>query len=265
MYSISTRSFFAMLAAVMLLTGCGTLGSVFTRETEPKNMTVEQLYRRAKEAMNGQNFTEAVKLYETLESRFPYGLQAQQAILDTAYAQYRLGERTLAVAAADRFIKQYPSNDGADYAYYIKGLANFIEDLGLLSFIASQDLSERDQKSARDSYATFKLLTEKFPNSKYAQDAVLRMRYLVNALSRNEMHVARYYFNRGAYQAAINRAQASLTNFPNTPANEEALLIIVQSQRALGNTQVAADTARIFTSTYKKPAETERTAWWKFW
>jgi outer membrane protein assembly factor BamD len=254
-----------MVAASMLLAGCGWFGDLFTRETEPKNMTVEQLYRRAKDALNAQNFAEAIKFYETLESRFPYGVQAQQGILDTAYAQYRLGERTQSVASADRYIKQFPSGEGTDYAYYIKGLANFIEDLGLLSFVATQDLSERDQKSAKESYATFKLLTEKFPTSKYANDAKLRMRYLVNALSQNEAHIARYYFNRSAYQAAINRAQSSLTNFPNTPANEEALAIIVQSHRALGNTQVAADTERIFQTTYKKNPVPERGAWWKFW
>jgi outer membrane protein assembly factor BamD len=261
----TTRLFLAMVAATTLLSGCGWFGDIFTRETEPKNMTVEQLYRRAKDSMEAKSYAEAIKLYETLESRFPYGVQAQQAILDTAYAQYKLGERALAASAADRYIKQFPSGDGTDYAYYIKGLANFIEDLGLLSFIATQDLSERDQKSARESYATFKLLTDKFPKSKYTADAQLRMRYLVNALSRNETHVARYYYNRGAYQAAINRAQASITNFPNTPANEEALQIIVQSQKAMGNTALATDTERVFRSTYNKSAEPQREAWWKFW
>jgi outer membrane protein assembly factor BamD len=254
-----------MLVATLLLPGCGTFSDMFTRETEPKNMTVEQLYRRAKEAMSNQNYAEAIKLYETLESRFPYGVQAQQAVLDTAYAHYKLGERPQSVSASERYIKQFPNGEGADYAYYIKGLANFVEDLGLLSFIATQDLSERDQKSARESYATFKLLTEKFPSSKYANDAQLRMRYLVNALSQNESHIARYYFNRGAYQAAINRAQNSLTNFPNTPANEEALAIIVQSQRALGNAQVATDSERVFKATFNKSPELERRSWWKFW
>lgn len=261
----TTRLFIALIAATTLLSGCGWFGDMFTRETEPKNMTVEQLYRRAKDAMESKNFAEAIKLYETLESRFPYGVQAQQAILDTAYAQYKLGERALSTSAADRYIKQFPSGEGTDYAYYVKGLANFIEDLGLLSFIATQDLSERDQKSAKESYATFKLLTEKFPKSKYAADATLRMRYLVNALSSNETHIARYYYNRGAYQAAINRAQSSITNFPNTPANEEALQIIVQGQKALGNTQVAGDAERVFKSTYNKAAEPETRSWWKFW
>ena len=137
--------------------------------------------------------------------------------------------------------------------------------MGLLSFIATQDLSERDQKSAREAYVTFKTLVDKFPQSKYTGDARLRLRYLVNALSQNDAHIARYYFNRGAYQAAINRAQNCLTNFPNTPANEEALRIMVQSYQAMGNTQLAADTERVYRSTYKQAAVTQGSAWWKFW
>jgi outer membrane protein assembly factor BamD len=259
------RTVLAMLAASMLLTGCGWFGDMFTREVEPNKMSVEQLYRRAKDAVSSGSYADAIKLYETLESRFPYGLPAQQAVLDIAYCQYKLGERALAVAAADRYLKLYPSGDGADYALYMKGLANFIEDLGLLSFIATQDLAERDQKAARDSYAAFKQLAEKYPSSRYHSDSVQRMRYLVNALSMNEVHIARYYFNRGAYQAAINRAQASITNFPNTPGNEEALRLIAQSHKALGNAQLAADTERVFRATYNSSSELPKTPWWKFW
>jgi outer membrane protein assembly factor BamD len=264
---VMLRTLLAMLVASFLLTGCGWFSDVFTRaeSNEPNKMSVEQLYRRAKDSMNSGNYADAIKLYETLESRFPYGIQAQQAILDQAYCQYKLNERVQATAAADRYLKLYPSGDGADYALYIKGLANFIEDLGLLSFVATQDLSERDQKSARDAYAAFKQLSEKYPSSRYYTDSLQRMRYLVNALSMNEVHIARYYFNRGAYQAAINRAQSSLTNFPNTPANEQALRIVVQSHKALGNTQVASDAERVFKATYNTASELPKAPWWKFW
>jgi outer membrane protein assembly factor BamD len=254
-----------MIAASVLLSGCGWFSGMFAKTEDPQKQGVEQLYSRAKDALSGGNYAEAIKLYETLESRFPYGVQSQQAIIDTAYAQYKLGERAQAIAAADRFIKLYPNHENVDYAYYVKGLANFIEDLGLLSFIATQDLSERDQKSAREAYGTFKTLVEKFPQSRYTADSRLRLRYLVNALSQNESHIARYYFNRGAYQAAINRAQACLTNFPNTPANEEALRVIVQSYRAMGNAQLAADTERVYRATYRSAAVDSGSAWWKFW
>ena len=259
------QSLVFMLMASVLLSGCGSMSGLFGKTEDPQKQGVEALYKRAKEALSGGNFAEAVKLYETLESRFPYGVQSQQAIIDTAYAQYKLGERAQAISAADRFIKLYPNHENVDYAYYIKGLANFIEDLGLLSFIATQDLSERDQKSAREAYGTFKTLVDKFPQSKYTGDSRLRLRYLVNALSQNESHIARYYFNRGAYQAAINRAQSCLTNFPNTPANEEALRIMVQSYKAMGNTQVAADTERVYRSTFSRAAVEPGSSWWKFW
>ncbi|MBS0315012.1 MAG: outer membrane protein assembly factor BamD [Proteobacteria bacterium] len=254
-----------MLVTAVMLSGCGWFGDMFAKSEDPQKMAVEGLYRRAKDALQGGNYSDAIKLYETLESRFPYGVQAQQAILDTAYAQYKLGERAQAIAAAERFIKLYPNHENVDYAYYIKGLSNFIEDLGLLSMFATQDLSERDQKSARDAYNTFKLLTEKFPQSRYAADAQLRMRYLVNALSQNEAHVARYYYTRGAYQAAISRAQACITTYPNTPANEEALMIMIDSYKAMGNAQLAADTERVYKATYAKPAVAEARPWWKFW
>jgi outer membrane protein assembly factor BamD len=264
--SFSWKTFLVMLVASVTLSGCSYFGDMFTRDpNDPAKMTADQLYRRAKDAMQAGSYAEAIKLYESLESRFPYGVQAQQAILDTSYSHYKLQERPQAVAAADRYLKLYPSGDGADYALYMKGLANFIEDLGLLSFIATQDLAERDQKAARDSYAAFKQLTEKYPSSRYHTDSLQRMRYLVNALSMNEVYIARYYFNRGAYQAAINRSQASIVNFPSTPANEEALRIIVQSHRALGNTQLAADTERVFAATYNKSTAIEKTPWWKIW
>ncbi|MBL8310501.1 MAG: outer membrane protein assembly factor BamD [Burkholderiales bacterium] len=263
-FTAKVQTFFLMLAASVLLSGCGWFSGMFAKTEDPQKMAVEGLYRRAKDELNSGNYAAAIKLYETLESRYPYGVQSQQAILDTAYAQYKLGERTQAIAAADRFIKLYPNHENVDYAYYIKGLSNFIEDLGLLSFFATQDLSERDQKSAREAYTTFKTLTEKFPQSRYHADSLLRLRYLVNALSQNEAHVARYYFNRGAYQAAINRAQSCITNFPNTPANEEALRIMVQSYRAMGNTQLAGDAERIYKATYAQAASSER-PWWKFW
>ena len=259
------QSIVFIVASSVLLSGCGWFGDVFSKSEEPQKMAVEALYKRAKEALNSGSFAEAIKLYETLESRFPYGVQSQQAILDTAYAQYKLGDRTLSIAASDRFIKLYPNHENVDYAYFVRGLANFIEDLGLLSFIATQDLSERDQKSAREAYNTFKTLVEKFPQSRYTPDARLRLRYLVNALAQNESHIARYYYNRGAYQAAINRAQACLTNFPNTPANEEALRVIVQSYQAMGNTQLATDTERVYRATYKAEAIDPGSAWWKFW
>jgi outer membrane protein assembly factor BamD len=160
------------------------------------------------------NYTRAIRLFETLEARFPYGRYAQQAILESAYANYRAGETATAVAACDRFIRTYPNHPNVDYAYYLKGLVNFREDQGLLGYVYELDLSEREPKGMRESFVAFKELVTKFPDSRYAQDATDRMRYLTNSLALYEVKVARYYLNRGAYLAAVNRAQSAIARLP---------------------------------------------------
>jgi len=204
-----------------------------------------RLYSEAKEALDGGQYDLAIKHYETLEARFPYGAYSQQAQLETAYAYYKQNEQAPAVAAADRFIKLHPNHRNVDYAYYLKGLAYFNEDEGFLGKISRQDRTERDPKSARESFEAFKDLVKRFPESKYAPDSVARMKYLVNALASHEIHVARYYLKRGAYVAAANRAQYALKTYPEAPAREEALLILVQAYDVLGMPRLRDDAERV--------------------
>ncbi len=212
------------------------------------------------------NYTRAVKLYETLESRFPYGRFAQQAILESAYASYRAGETASAVASCDRFIRTYPNHPNVDYAYYLKGLVYFREDQGILGYVYELDLSEREPKAMRESFAAFKELVAKFPESRYAQDATDRMRYLTNALALYEVHVAEYYYKRGAYIAALNRAQGAVTNYPRTPANQQALQIMVLCYEKLGMAQLRDDTSRIMAQTFPDGnMQLVQAPWWKFW
>jgi len=208
-------------------------------------MSADKLYAEAKEALDGGQYDLAIKRYEQLEARFPYGRYSQQGQLEIAYAYYKQNEQASAVAAAERFIKLHPNHPNVDYAYYLKGLAYFNEDLGLLGRIAKQDRTERDPKSARESFDAFKDLAQRFPQSKYAPDAYARMKYLVNALAAHEVHVARWYIRRGAYVAAVNRAQFALKNYPEAPAQEEALLIMIRAYDALGMKDLADDTERI--------------------
>ena len=208
-------------------------------------MSADKLYAEAKDALDGGQYDLAIKRYETLEARFPYGRYSQQGQLEIAYAYYKQGEQASAVAAAERFVKLHPNHPNVDYAYYLKGLAYFNEDLGLLGRIAKQDQTERDPKSARDSFDAFKDLAQRYPESKYAPDALARMKYLVNALASHEVHVARWYVRRGAYVAAANRAQYALKNYPQSPAQEEALLIMIQSYDRLGMPELRDDTERI--------------------
>ena len=214
-------------------------------DDETKGWSAAKLYSEAKTALSERSYTQAIKYYQKLESRYPYGRYAQQAQIEIAYAHYKDSEPALAVAAADRFIKLHPNHPNVDYVYYLKGLANFNEDLGILGFIGSQDMTERDPKAAADAFDAFKELATRLPESKYTPDAILRMNYLVNALASHEVHVARYYMKRGAYVAAANRAQFALKTYPQAPANEEGLAVLVKAYEALGLKELRDDAERV--------------------
>lgn len=203
------------------------------------------MYKEAKKSLDDGGYDESIKLFESLQSHFPYGRYAQQSQLEIAYAYYKKNEVEPAISAAERFIKQYPNNPHVDYAYYLKGLARFNGDNDMFSSISGQDPTERDPKAAQDSFAAFKDLVLRFPNSRYVPDAVLRMQYLVNALAKNEIHVAGYYLRRGAHIAAVNRAKEVLILYPNTPSTRDALMIMVQGYEAMGLENLRDDTQRI--------------------
>jgi outer membrane protein assembly factor BamD len=257
--------FAAIAALAFLLAACGLLPEV---QDETAAWSADKLYSTAHQAMVEGNYTRAVKLYEQLEARFPYGRYAQQAILESAYANYRAGETAAAVAAAERFIRTYPNHPNVDYAYYLKGLVYFREDQGLLGYVYELDLSEREPKGMRESFAAFKELVTKFPDSRYAGDANDRMRYLTNSLALYEVKVARYYYNRGAYVAAVNRAQTAITTYPRTPANEDALAVLVSSYDKLELPQLRDDAQRVLKQTFPESRYVTGVPdrpWWKFW
>ncbi|WP_296641022.1 outer membrane protein assembly factor BamD [Thiobacillus sp. 65-1402] len=257
----------ALLAAALTLGGCGLLPEV---KDETAGWSAQKLYADAKDNLNEGNYERAVKLFETLESRYPFGRYAQQAQLEVAYAYYKDNEPISAIAACDRFIKLHPNHPNVDYAYYLKGLANFNDDLGLLGNLVDQDMSERDPKAARDAFLAFKELTSRFPDSKYAADSTARMKYLVNALAGNEVHVAKYYLKREAWVAAANRAKEVLKTYPEAPALEEALAIMVVAYDKLKLTDLRDDAQRVLAlnfpnSKYAKGVSTEGKAWYRFW
>jgi len=225
----------------LLLAAC----SFIDKHDPTAGYSAEKLYREAKDALDGGQYDLAIKRYETLEARFPYGRYSQQGQLEIAYAYYKQNEQASAVAATERFVKLHPNHSNVDYALYLKGLAYFNEDLGLLGKVSRQDRTERDPKSARDSFDAFKELVQRFPESRYTPDARARMKYLVNALASHEVHVARYYMRRGAYVAAANRAQYALKNYPEAPAQEEALLVMIQAYDVLGVPELRNDAERI--------------------
>ncbi len=258
-----------VIAGIALLSigGCGLLPET---ADETAGWSANRLYSEAKQAMNDGGYDKAIKYFEKLEARYPYGRYAQQAQLEVAYAYYRQAEPASTIAACDRFIRLHPNHPNVDYAYYLKGLSNFNEDLGFLGYVSLQDLTERDPKAARDSFDAFKVLVAKYPESKYTPDATARMKYLVNALASHEVHVARYYMKRGAYVAAVNRAQTAVKTYADAPANEEALFIMVKAYDLLGMNDLRDDTERVMrknfpSSEYYVRGLNRTEPWWKLW
>ena len=258
---------------VLLLVSLGALvsGCSTTTKDETAGWSPNKIYSEAKDEMDSGGYDKAVPLFEKLEGRAAGTPLAQQAQLDKAYAQYKGGEQAQAIATLDRFMKLHPASPAMDYALYLKGLVNFNDDLGLFSFLTRQDLSDRDQKAAKDSFESFKELATRFPDSRYTPDARQRMTYIVNSLAAYEVHVARYYYTRGAYVAAINRSEVALRDYRDVPALEEALYIMVKSYDALGMTQLRDDTKRVMEKSYPKSEYLSRgfksssDPWWKIW
>lgn len=257
-----------VLVLPLLLAGCGVFGD---KPDETKDWSAQKLYTEAKASLDLANYTTAIGYYEKLQTRYPFGRFAQQAQLDVAYAYFKQNDIDGAINACDRFIKLYPNHTNIDYIYYLKGLVYFNQDVGIMGKLFEQDQSERDPKAMRDAFDVFKDMVARFPDSKYTPDAAERMRYLVNMLSAHEVHVARYYYKRSAYIAASNRAKFALETYPQTPALEEALFILVQSYDALGMDDLRNDANSVMTKNFpnsnyfKVGIGTSTEPWWKLW
>jgi len=261
----------AVIVALFLATlfaGCGLLPEV---QDETAGWSANKLYTEAKIALDEGTYDKAIKYFEKLESRYPYGRYAQQAQIDIAYAYWKDNEPASAVAACDRFIKLHPNHPNVDYVYYLRGLVNFNEDQGFMGQVSQQDMTERDPKGARESFDSFRELVTRYPDSKYTPDAIQRMKYLVNSLASLEVHVARYYMKRNAYLAAVNRAQFALKNYPEAPATEEALFIMVKAYDLMGMNDLRDDAERVMRKNYPNSiyytrglAEKE-VPWWRLW
>jgi outer membrane protein assembly factor BamD len=210
------NSLFLGLALItsLLISGCASDGN----KDETDGWSETKLYSEATEKLKDNDFAKCGTYFEKLEARFPFGPYSQQAQINAAYCYWKASEEAQALVAVDRFIKLHQGSPNLDYAFYLKGLITFNDDLGFLGKFTGQDLSERDPKAAREAFEAFKVVVDRFPNSKYAPDALDRMRYIVNSLAEADVIVARYYFQRGAYLAAANRAQLVLKDYDRAPA-----------------------------------------------
>ena len=263
---LSVVCFSLLATGAFLVAGCSS-----TPIDKTATMSPNKIYAEAKEEMAASQWERAVPLLEKLEARAAGTPLAQQAQLDKAYAQYKSAEPAQALATLERFMKLHPVSPALDYALYLKGMVSFNDDLGLFAKFTRQDLAERDQKASKESFEAFKELIDRFPDSRYSPDARQRMNYIVSSLAQYEVHVARYYYKRGAYLAAVNRAQLAVADYREVPAIEEALFIMYRSYDALGMVQLRDDARRVLEKNYPKSdflqygARPTTDPWWKVW
>ena len=221
-----------LLFVSLSLAACWPFGG---KHGDDEQKTTEQmLYRSAQSSLRSANYDDAIKKLQKLEARFPFGRYAEQAQLELIYANYMSYKMDAATSAADRFIRLHPQHPNVDYAYYMKGLAAFNENRGLLDRFSISDISTRDPTASRRAFVDFSELIERYPSSQYAPDARQRMVYLRNLLAQYEIYVARFYMRRGAYVAAANRANNVVEHYSQSQSTADALAILVEANWRLG-------------------------------
>lgn len=232
---------------ILLCAGCSYFED---KEDETQSWSAERLYAEARGKLDSGNYTQAVEYYEKLEGRFPFGVYGQQALLDLAYAYFKNDDTDSCISAANRFIKLYPQNAHVDYAYYLKGLANFNRGKGFAERYLPIDAAQRDPGSALMAFQDFSEMARLFPESQYAEDARQRMVFLRNQLAEHEVNVASYYMRRGAFIAAVNRAKYVVEKYPRTPAIPEALVILAKAYKVMEMNDLSADAVRVLEINY---------------
>jgi outer membrane protein assembly factor BamD len=233
-----------LLGLTMALGGCRK------DRNELENINAEQLYQRAKDRMDNSSWDAAIATYKALQTRYPFGRYTEQSMLDLSYCYFKAGGREEALSTLDRFIRTYPAHPSVDYAYYLKGLVNYEENLGFLERMMPARVRDRDQSSAQDAFNDFSELIRRFPDSRFVPDARQRMVFLRNNLAAYEIIVADYYLRRKAYIAAANRARYALETFPDTPQTPEALIVMHKAYTALDLPQLADSSMAVLELNY---------------
>jgi outer membrane protein assembly factor BamD len=239
-----------LLILSLILTGYFTITACSSNQNRYETLSEEELYQEAHQNMIARRYHRAQEAYQAIENRFPFGQYAEQSQLELITAYYKNSEFDRAVAAAERFIRLHPDNPEVDFAYYYKGLSNYDANRTLIDRFFSIDLSKRDPGAARNSYNDFATLVSKFPDSRFAADSRSRMTFLRNLLARHEIHVANYYFKRGAYTAAANRGRYTVEHYQDTPAVSDGLAIMVQAYRLLDMKDLADKSLTVLRQNY---------------
>jgi len=238
-----------LLIALISISGCSYFSKDDTVIAE-EDWPVERIYSEAKAALNAGDYSTALQYYGQLEARFPFGNYAQQSLLESAYAYFKTDEPDQAIATLDRFMRVYPLNPNIDYALYLRGLTNFTREIGIIEKYIPRDESQRDPGSARLALKDFTTLVERYPKSRYSEDAIQRIVYLRNRLAEHEVNVAHYYMRRSAYVAAANRGEYVIENYPRTPSMPDALVVMAKAYKVLGLDELSEDALRVLELNY---------------
>lgn len=232
---------------LIMLSGCSLFQS---KDDDRDKWSAEKLYLSARSALDSGNYEKAIELYEKLEVRFPFGLYVRQSILDLAYTHYLSNDPDAAIRTTERFIQLYPQNKHVDYAYYLKGLTNFNRGKSFVARFLPIDEAQRDPGSSMLAFQDFNELVQRYPTSRYAADAKLRMTHLRNVLAEHEINVAQYYMRQGGFVAAANRARLVVEKYSRTPSISDALVIMAKAYRAMELDDLYEDTLRVFELNY---------------
>ena len=267
--TIFTKQFVkSSLPLLMLVCLSIGLNGCFFKRNKPPVSGAQQYYDKASKALEGGDYQTAISYYETLEARYPFSNQSKQGQLDLIYAYYRNREPESVIDAARQFERENPTSPRVDYAVYMRGMALFSGERGFFHKLFRVDLSQRPPKDARDSYSAFAELVRRFPESRYAPDARQRMLFLRNRIAEHENHIATYYYKRGAYAAAISRANYAIQVFDGSPSTANSMRILADSYKALGMTDLAADAELVLKNSYPEsmqPKPLDKKAWYVFW
>jgi outer membrane protein assembly factor BamD len=217
-----------------------------------KGQSEEQVFSKAKKALTKKHYEDAIKGFEALDIMYPFGKYARQGQLDVVYAYYKNKDMDSAIAAAGRYIHLYPASSSVDYAYYLKGLANFDKTRSWIDALYKRDPSTRDLAPMRECFVDFNELVTRFPNSKYAPDAHNRMVYIRNLIAKYELSIAEYYMRRKAYVAAANRASYIVDHLEGAPQVKDALQIMIKAYTQLGAAKEAAETRQVFDMNFSR-------------
>lgn len=235
-----------LLLAALATPGCARMKGLFKGDKDAlEGQPVEEIYAKAEKSMHNGNWDGAATTFKRLVAQYPYGSYTEQALMETAYAQYKSGNNEEAISSIDRFLRTYPTHRNAPYMLYLRGLVNSNRDTVFLQRVWKLDASRRDLATPQQGYNDFEAVATRYPNSRYAADARQRMVGLRNLFARHDMEVALYYLRRGANVAAADRAKYLLETYPQSEYQNDAVALLVEAYTRLGNDALAADAKRV--------------------